>query len=107
MSEKEFCSDCSQSHDCKSIYEHMGKTRGPSVGWKVFWVFLFPIVVFIVSLCVSERFLAEIITDEAPRGAVSFLISLGISFVCVTVLSFVFKRIAHKQINCSLKEADN
>ena len=106
MSEKEFCSNCSQDHDCKSIYEHMGKTRGPSVAWKVFWVFLFPILVFIVSLCVFERSLAESITGEIPRGAVSFLIALGISFICVTVMSLVFKRIARKKDICSLKEAD-
>ncbi len=107
MSEKEFCSNCSQAHDCKTIYEHMGKTRGPSVGWEVFWVFLFPIVVFIVSLCVFERLLAESVAGETPRAVLSFLLSLGLSFVCVTILSLVFKRTVQEKDSCSLKEADH
>ena len=107
MSEKEFCSDCSQNHDCKTIYEHMGKTRGPSVVWRVFWVFLFPIVVFIVSLCVFERLLAESVAGETLRAMLSFLLSLGLSFVCVTILSLVFKRTVQEKDSCSLKEADH
>ena len=107
MNKKEFCSNCSQNHDCKTIYEYMGKARGPSVGWEVFWVFLFPIVVFIVSLCVFVRLLAESVAGETPRAVVSFLISLGLSFICVTVLSFIFKRFAQEKDSCSLKEADH
>ena len=107
MNKKEFCSNCSQSHDCKTIYEYMGKARGPSVGWKVLWVFLFPILVFIVSLCVFERLLAGCIAGETLRAVVSFLISLGLSFACVTVLSLIFKRIAQEKGSCSLKETDH
>jgi hypothetical protein len=107
MSEKEFCSNCSHDHDCKSIYEHMGKARGPSVVWKVFWVFLFPILFFIVNLCVFERLLANSIVGDLPRAVVSFLISLGLSFVSVVVVSQVFKRLARKTDSCSLKEADH
>ncbi len=85
----------------------MGKTRGPSVGWEVFWVFLFPIAVFIVSLCFFERLLAESVAGETPRAVLSFLLSFGPSFVCVTVLSSIFKRIAQEKDSCSLKEADH
>ena len=100
MSEKDFCSNCSQDHDCKSNYEHMGKTKGPSVAWRVFWVFLFPIVVFIVSLCAFERFFADSIESKMALTVASFMISLGICFICVLAVSSAFKHIARKK-DCS------
>ena len=92
MTENDFCSDCSQNHDCKTMYQQLGKAKGPGVAGRVFWAFLFPIGVFIGSLCIFERLLAGKIANETTLTVVSFFLSLGVSFACSLAVSVISGR---------------
>jgi hypothetical protein len=92
MTEKDFCSDCGQNNDCKTMYQQLGKAKGPGVAGRVFWAFLFPIGVFIGSLCIFELLLAGKIANKTALTALSFILSLGVSFACVLLVSAISKR---------------
>ncbi|MEN6574858.1 MAG: hypothetical protein ABFD90_00850 [Phycisphaerales bacterium] len=50
MVQSESCEGCSQAHDCKKVYEHLGCTEGPPITRMVFVAFLLPLLVFIAAL---------------------------------------------------------
>ena len=91
MAPKRFCQDCIQKHDCKRIYEHLGDSPGPSVALKAILAFLLPLMVFIVSLAVFERVLAGAITTEQIQTALSFVLALLATFVCVLITRVINK----------------
>ena len=89
MTQENFCSDCPNSHDCKSVYEQMGKADGPSIVLKTVAAFLVPIVVFIVSLAILQNVLADRLSNKSLQTAMEFFLALGIAFVCVLVIRAV------------------
>ena len=91
MAPKRFCQDCIQKHDCKRIYEQLGDSPGPSVALKAILAFLLPLMVFIVSLAVFERVLAGAITTERMQTALSFVLALLATFVCVLITRVINK----------------
>jgi len=91
MAPKRFCQDCIQKHDCKRIYEQLGNSPGPSVALKAILAFLLPLMVFIVSLAVFERVLAGAITTERMQTALSFVLALLATFVCVLITRVINK----------------
>lgn len=70
------CSGCAQKHDCKSIYGALGSAEGPSVVWKVIFVFLFPIAVLITSIAGFEYLLTQWIASNPVRTAVAFALAV-------------------------------
>ena len=50
MVQSESCEGCSQSHDCKKVYEHLGCSEGPPITRAVLMAFLVPILVFVTAL---------------------------------------------------------
>lgn len=50
MVQSKSCEGCSQAHDCKKVYEHLGGSEGPPITRMVLVAFLLPILVFIVAL---------------------------------------------------------
>lgn len=91
MASQRFCQDCIQKHDCRSVYEKMGNDSGASFSHKVILAFLLPLIVFIVSLAVSERVLARAIKIEEVQIALSFLLALLATFVCVLITRAINK----------------
>ena len=91
MKSQSFCQDCIQKHDCRSVYEQLGNDSGASVTLKVILAFLLPLIVFIVSLAVSERILARAINIEEVQIALSFLLALLATFVCVLITRVISK----------------
>jgi ABC-type transport system involved in multi-copper enzyme maturation permease subunit len=89
MAEEEFCSKCAQKHDCKAVYEHLGRSGGPSVVPGVLKAFLLPICVLIVGLSLFEELLFSVISNEKTRTAMSFLLALGLSFVFVLIVKAI------------------
>ncbi len=67
----------------------MGKTKGPSIGFKAFWAFFLPMVVFIISLTVFERLLVDIVIAEKFKTAISFLLSLLMTTLVMLVLTLI------------------
>lgn len=91
MASQRYCQDCFQKHDCKRIYEQLGDSPGPSVALKVILAFLLPLIVFIVSLTVFERVLAGAITTGRMQTALSFVLALLVTFVCVLITRAISK----------------
>ena len=89
MAEQKFCQDCNQKHDCQEIYQQLGDIKGPSVVVKVIVAFLLPLVVFIVSLAAFERILAGAISTEQVQTALSFLMALLVTFVCILIIRVI------------------
>lgn len=91
MESQRFCQDCFQKHDCQRIYEQLGDSPGESVTLKVILAFLLPLIVFIVSLAVSERVLARVISIEEVQMALSFLLALLVTFMCILIVRVINK----------------
>jgi hypothetical protein len=103
MAEEEFCSNCTQKSDCKAVYEHLGRSSGPNVFFKVVKAFLLPIAVFIAGLVVFEELFAGIIRGESARTAVSFLLSVCISFFFILIVKAIEGLSAGTKDSCALK----
>ena len=70
----------------------MGENKGPSVVNKVIIAFLFPIVVFIVSLAAFEEILAGAISNQRVQTVLGFLISILTAFLCIFIVRMVGRR---------------
>jgi uncharacterized membrane protein len=92
MESQGHCKDCIQKHDCQRIYEQLGDSPGESVALKVILAFLLPLIVFIVSLAVSERVIARAINTEEVQIVLSFLSALLATFVCVLITRVMNKQ---------------
>lgn len=97
MAEKDFCSRCPQSRDCKAVYEQLGKSQGPNVVTKVVVAFLLPIAVFIAALALSDHVLTRVIAGKNVRIAAGFVLAAGASFVCILIVRVVNVRLAKNQ----------
>lgn len=97
MAEKDYCHTCDQKHDCKKVYEHLGNVEGPSVVVKVLLAFVLPLVVFIMSLAIFEWILAGAISSEAVQTAVSLVLALLATFVCIVIARRACKYPGHNK----------
>jgi hypothetical protein len=91
MASQNFCKDCIQERDCRSVYEQLGNTTGSSVVFKVILAFLLPLIVFIVSLAASERVIARAINIEKLQIILSLLPALLATIVCILIVKVVNK----------------
>jgi len=89
MAQEKFCLECNQRHDCREVYQQLGKAEGPSVVFKVVVAFLLPLMVFIAALAASEKILAKTINNKETQTALSFLLALSITFVCILIIKAI------------------
>ncbi len=89
MAEEEFCSNCAQKTDCKTVYQQLGHNKAPSVVAKVVKAFLLPIAVFITGLVLFDKLLADVIQGQMLRTAVVFLLGAGVSFIFVLIVKAI------------------
>jgi hypothetical protein len=85
MESQRFCQECIQKHDCKRIYEQLGDSSGESVTLKVILAFLLPLIVFIVSLAVSDRCLTGAVKADGLKIILSLLLALLMTSVYVLI----------------------
>ena len=81
------CGDCAQKHDCKSIYEHLGKTQGPSIVMRVVSAFLVPLVLFIVSLAAWFETSSKLLKNEALRTLLGILAAVAVVGLYLLILT--------------------
>ena len=74
------------------IYEQLGDSPCPSVAIKAIFAFLLPLIVFIVSLAVFERVLAGTINNGRLQIALSLLLALLVTFVCVLITRVINRK---------------
>ncbi len=93
MAQDKNCNSCPQSHDCKKIYEVMGKAKGPCVLVKVVFAFLVPLAVFIVSLVIFESILANMTDSKALQAGLGALLAATLAFVVILITKEIIRRI--------------
>ena len=89
------CSGCIDSDRCKSAYEQAGKVNGPPVAGKVVLVFLLPILVFIITLGLAERYPGGMIESQGGKTAIGVLLALSASLIYIFIVRS-FKGIGKK-----------
>ena len=95
MGEAKSCNGCSEAHDCKKIYEQLGRDGGPSVAMKVIMAFALPIVLFLAALATLGHLLHERLVERYETPVVFFL-ALSVTTGVMLAVSFAFKRF-HKE----------
>jgi hypothetical protein len=91
MDEQEFCHTCKQRNDCRKVYRKLGNTESPPVVAKVILAFLLPLLVFIVSLGISEKMLTRAIHSDSILSTISILLALFLTFACI-LLTWMIRR---------------
>lgn len=86
------CSGCKQKDHCGQVYETLGNSKGPNVAWKVIVAFVVPIVVFILSLAVSDRLFQNRFEGKFLI-AVTFLAALTVTLVVIVLLRKLRRRV--------------
>ena len=94
MFQQKFCQECNQKHDCKEVYQQLGKADSSSVVFKVVIAFLVPLVVFIAALAAFEVILANTINTKQLQTALSFLLALSMAFAVVLVIKTINKKLS-------------
>ncbi len=94
MAQQKFCQECNQKHDCRDVYRQLGNTKSPSVVFKVVAAFLVPLMVFIAALAAAEKILAGIINSKESQTALSLLLALSITFVCILITKAINRQLS-------------
>ncbi|MHC4325388.1 MAG: SoxR reducing system RseC family protein [Planctomycetota bacterium] len=71
----------------------MGNESGSSVALKAVLAFLLPLIVFIVSLAAAERLLVRAINIEGAQTALSLLLALLVTFMCIFITRILSKQL--------------
>lgn len=71
----------------------MGDSPGESVTLKVILAFLLPLIVFIVSLAVSDRVFTGAIKTEGLQTALNLLLALLVTFVYILITRVMSKQL--------------
>ena len=90
MAQAKSCDVCSQAHDCKRIYQQLGRAAGPSVVMKVLLAFVLPIIVFSSGLAAFGHFLR---LGEPYQTPVVFVLSLLATVGAVLGASSIARRL--------------
>ncbi len=106
MAHEDFCSGCAQSHDCKDVYEQMGKSQSPNIARTAITAFLLPIAVFIAALALSDHVLKQAVTGKNLRFIVGFALAGCASFACILIVKAINVRLANSS-RCAVAERPN
>ncbi len=91
MTQAKWCEGCSQAHDCKKIYQHLGNLRDPSVALKAAIAFLLPIGLFVAALGAFGRLLQPVVARQY-QTLLACALALCVTIVLMLVVSFLTKR---------------
>ncbi len=94
MEQEKFCQDCHLKHECQDVYRRLGCSDCPPVFYKTIAAFLLPMVVFIVSLAVFEKFFAGgsfLHFSQKLQATLGFFIALLVTVVFMLILKLVNK----------------
>lgn len=92
MSDNDICGRCPQQDKCRDVYDRMGQFAGPSLFFKVILAFLLPLVIFVVSLAVFERCLADVIEIKSFQTLASFAGAGGLVFIYTIFVSLLTRQ---------------
>jgi hypothetical protein len=96
MVQSQTCHRCSEAHDCKRIYQSLGRAEGPSVVVKVLVAFALPIVVFLAALAGFGHLLRARLVDPYVTPA-AFVLAVLLTAGSVAAGSTIVKRLEREQ----------
>jgi len=82
----ESCRSCGRRDSCQSVYEALGRMKGPSVAWKVVFIFLAPLVVFACAAACLDEWLKNRILEPSIRTVAVFLLSAAMGGLASAVV---------------------
>ena len=96
MTEAKQCEGCSQAHDCKKLYQHLGDLQGPSVALKAVIAFLLPIGLFVAALGAFGRLLQHSVA-RPYQTLCALALALCVTAGLVLIASLITKRFDKKR----------
>lgn len=93
MPDEDFCKECAQKHDCRTIYDRLGKKKSPSVALKIVFAFLLPILLFITALAIFQRLLENLLQTEKLLTVATVLLALMVTFVYLVLAKLINKEL--------------
>lgn len=107
MAEPDICGKCSERDNCKKVYQLMADYRGPSVLGKVFLAFVFPLLIFVVSLAVFDSPTAKWTESKELAIILNLLISAGLTGVYIMAVMLVLGKFRKSRETNSDKNGKN
>ncbi|MBN1815887.1 MAG: hypothetical protein JW828_00915 [Sedimentisphaerales bacterium] len=92
MADQEPCGECLHRQSCLSVYERLGRRKGPGVAGAVIAAFIVPIVTFILVLAAGEKLLTGSIASEGARTATAAAAALAGTGLCIGIVWIVRRR---------------
>jgi hypothetical protein len=83
------CSQCPNSNKCSEVYEKLGKSDCKPITRHVSIAFLLPMVVFIATIALFERFCGDYFSSKTVCSLVSLLCGLGAAIASVFLARLV------------------
>ncbi len=80
------CEGCGSRRSCRSIYQRLGHTPGPSIAGTVLAAFGIPIVVFIITLAAASAWLDRLAEGSDWPMLLAFLIALALTVLVVLLI---------------------
>jgi len=91
MVQSESCEGCSQPHDCKKVYEHLGCSGGPPITREALIAFLVPILVFMTALGGFGWFLKNAV-GTPYRTPLALVLALAVTVAVMLVVRVATRR---------------
>lgn len=91
MEELKSCQECNQKHNCREVYQKLGKAQGPSVAFKSVVAFLLPLLIFIASLAAFDEIMARITAIKEWRTALEVLLALSMTLIMMLIINVINK----------------
>lgn len=93
------CSDCPSHDNCSKIYEQAGASDALPVGINVVLVFMLPILLFIATLIVCDKFIS--IENNALKTGVSAFLAFFVTWIYLLIARKIVRRRVEKlKENC-------
>ena len=93
MTKSDICNKCGERDNCKKVYQLMADYRGPSVLGRVFLAFVFPLLIFVVSLVVFDSPTAKWTESKELAIIFNLLISAGLTGVYIIAAMLVLRKL--------------
>ena len=97
------CENCTDQHECKSIYKKVGHSQGPSVLLPVLAAFVLPLVVFFLSVWIFETVLVDYIDSRNVRSAAA----IGLSAIVTVAVILIVRNLRTAAKNKHRKASKN
>ncbi|HOK65970.1 MAG TPA: hypothetical protein PK054_07415 [Anaerohalosphaeraceae bacterium] len=102
----EACRSCGLRRDCQSVYEALGKAKGPSVVWKSIFIFLAPLAVFAVSATGLDVWMKGRIENPSFRTAAVFLLSAVLAVLTAAAIRLAVPSWRKRSSGCGKEQND-